>query len=79
MARGRRKQEKISLAEQLNSVEAQIAALEEELKGVRTKKKELIQKIKEEEKEKLYNAVVQSGKSIDEVITELYQQEEKNS
>lgn len=78
MARGRRRQEKISFAEQLESVETQITALEEELKGVRAKKKELIQKIKEEEKEKLYNAVVQSGKSIDEVITELYGGEKNN-
>lgn len=71
MARGRKKQEKITLAEQLKLVEAQISSLEEQIKDMRAKKKELLQKIKEEEKEKLYNAVVQSGKSIDEVITEL--------
>lgn len=78
MARGRKKQEKITLAEQLKSVEAQISSLEEQLKDMRAKKKELLQKIKEEEKEKLYNAVVKSGKSIDEVITELYGEEKNN-
>lgn len=78
MARGRKKQEKITIAEQLKLVETQISSLEEQLKDMRTKKKELLQKIKEEEKEKLYNAVVKSGKSIDEVITELYGEEKNN-
>ena len=39
--------------------------------------KDLEAKIKEEQKEKLYKAVLQSGKSVEEIIARLYGEEEK--
>ena len=46
-------------------------------KSLKTKKKELEAKIKEEQKEKLYKAVLQSGKTVDEIIARLYGEGEK--
>lgn len=77
MARGRKKRENITLEEQLKIVEEQMAILEEQIKDLKEKKKEISQKIKEEEKEKLYNAVVQSGKTIEEVLAVISVKEEK--
>ena len=77
MPRGRKKQETLTLEEQLQNLENQIAEAEANLKGLRTKKKELEAKIKEEQKEKLYKAVLQSGKSVDEIIARLYGEGEK--
>lgn len=45
------------------------------LKSLKIKKKELEAKIKEEQKEKLHKAVIQSEKSIDEIIAGLYRKE----
>lgn len=75
MPRGRKKQETLTLEEQLQNLENQIAEAEVNLKSLKAKKKELEAKIKEEQKEKLYKAVLQSGKSIDEIIAGLYGEE----
>lgn len=77
MARGRRKQENLTLEEQLEKLENQISEAEMNLKGLKAKKKDLEAKIKEEQKEKLYKAVLQSGKPIEEIIAKLYGEEEK--
>ena len=77
MPRGRKKQETLTLEEQLQNLENQIAEADMNLKSLKAKKKELEAKIKEEQKEKLYKAVLQSGKSIDEIIARLYGEEEK--
>ena len=77
MPRGRKKQETLTLEEKLQNLENQIAEAEANLKGLRTKKKELEAKIKEEQKEKLYKAVLQSGKPIEEIIAKLYGEEDK--
>ena len=77
MPRGRKKQETLTLDEQLQNLESQIAEAEMNLKSLKTKKKDLEAKIKEEQKEKLYKAVLQSGKSVEEIIARLYGEEEK--
>lgn len=68
MGRGRKKQENITLEEQLELVVKQIEETEASLKNLRQKRKEIEAKIKEEKKEELYKAVVASGKSIDEIL-----------
>lgn len=75
MPRGRKKQETLTLEEQPQNLENQIAEADMNLKSLKAKKKELEAKIKEEQKEKLYKAVLQSGKSIDEIIAGLYGEE----
>lgn len=77
MARGRKKQENLTLEEQLKNLEKEITEAEQKLKDLREKRKVLNEKIKEEQKEKLYKAVLQSGKSIDEIIAGLYGEEKK--
>lgn len=68
MARGRKKAENITLEEQLEAVVKQIEETKASLKNLRQKRKEIEVKIKDEKKEKLYKAVVASGKSIDEIL-----------
>ena len=75
MPRGRKKQETLTLDEQLQNLESQIAEAEMNLKSLKTKKKDLEAKIKEEQEEQLDKAVLQSGKSIDEIIAGLYGEE----
>lgn len=77
MARGRKKQENFTLEEQMNNLLKQIEEAELNLKNLRTKRKELESKIKEEQKEKLYKAVLDSGKSIEEIIESISEKEEK--
>lgn len=68
MARGRKKQENLTLEEQLEYLEKQITEAEMNLKALKEKRKDINEKIIDEQKEKLYKAVLQSGKSIDEII-----------
>ena len=68
MARGRKKAENITLEDQLEAVVKQIEETKANLKNLRQKRKEIEVKIKDEKKEKLYKAVVASGKSIDEIL-----------
>ena len=77
MPRGRKKQETLTVEEQLQNLENQISEAEMNLKGLKAKKKDLEAKIKEEQKEKLYKAVLQSGKSVEEIIARLNGEEEK--
>lgn len=77
MPRGRKKQETLTLDKQLKNLENQITEAEMNLKDLKAKKKDLEAKIKEEQKEKLYKAVLQSGKSVEEIIARLYGEEEK--
>lgn len=70
MARGRKKETR-TLDEQLQAVIGEIATYEEKLKELRRRKKEIEQKITEDKKEALYKAVVESGKSLDEVLASL--------
>lgn len=70
MARGRKKETR-TLDEQLQAVIGEISTYEEKLKELRRRKKEIEQKITEDKKEALYKAVMESGKSLDEVLASL--------
>lgn len=76
MPRGRRKQENLTLEEQLAAVESQILETEEQLKQLRFKKKELVKGVKEAKKEELYRKVIESGKSIEEILEALSNKDE---
>ena len=69
MPRGRKKMEKITLEEQLALVDKEIEATESSLKNLRLKRKDL--KIEEQQKDELYRLVQNSGKSLEEVIAML--------
>lgn len=71
MPRGRKKMEKITLGEQLALVEKEIEAAEISLKNLRLKRKDLKIKIEEQQKDELYKLVQNSGKSLEEVIAML--------
>lgn len=64
MARGKRN---LTTAEKIEQVEEAIRVKEEELKSLKTERKDLIDQKKKEEMEELYQIIIQSGKSIDEV------------
>lgn len=71
MARGRKKQVNLTLDEQLEAVNNEIAACEEQIKELKRKRKEIDKQIKEEKKEALFKAVEESGKSIDDILSAL--------
>lgn len=64
MARGKRN---LTTAEKIEQVEESIRVKEEELKSLKTERKDLLDQKKKEEMEELYQIIVQSGKSMDEV------------
>ena len=68
MPRGRKKQENILLEEKLADVTEQIEKVETTLKELRRQKKEIEQQIEERKKEQLYKAVIESGKTIEEIL-----------
>lgn len=76
MPRGRRKQENLTLEEKFAAVESQISETEAQLTALKTKKKELTVAIKEAKKEELYKRVIESGKSIDEILEALSSKDE---
>lgn len=69
MPRGRRKKvtSNLTLEEQLLSVQTEIDNLAETMKGLKAKKKELQDKIAEREKEDVYRAFLQSGKTLEDL------------
>lgn len=71
MARGRKKQVNITLEEQLEAINNEISACEEQIKELKQKRKEIDKLIKEEKKEALYKAVEESGKSIEDILSAL--------
>ena len=68
MPRGRKKQENILLDQKLADVTKQIDKAETTLKELRRQKKEIEQQIEERKKEQLYKAVIESGKTIEEIL-----------
>ena len=68
MPRGRKKQENILLEEKLADVTEQIEKAENTLKELRRQQKEIEQQIEERKKEQLYKAVIESGKTIEEIL-----------
>ena len=67
MAR-RKKLENTCLEEQLEYVEQEIRTKESDLKELRHKAKEIQKEIEEKQKDDLFNALVASGKTNDEVM-----------
>ena len=65
MARGRKKA--LSLDEQLEHIVNEIAEQEQNLKDLKSKKKEIEKEIKSQKNEELLALIQESGKSIDEV------------
>ena len=78
MAR-RKKLENTSLEEQLEYVEQEIRTKESDLKELRHKAKEIQKEIEEKQKDELFKALVASGKTIDEVMRFIRQQEKIKS
>ena len=62
---GRRR--KLSISEEIEAINKEIAAKELELDSLKAKRKELLEKKQSEELEELYKIIVKSGKSIDDV------------
>lgn len=63
----RRKSAALSTADQLVQIEQDIAAKEQELKDLKSKRRDLLAQKKQEDLEEIYKIVVESGKSLDEV------------
>lgn len=77
MARGRKKQETLTLEEQLAAVEKEITEYEGKLKALEEKKKALNNQIEEAQKEKIYRAVMASGRSIEEILAAISDKKEE--
>ena len=56
------------MEEKLDDVVAQIDTTEETLKNLKNQKKEIEKQIKEQKKEQLYQTVMNSGKTIEEIL-----------
>lgn len=67
MARGRKKMT-ATLEEQIDIIQAEIDKTAEYVRSLKLKKKGIEEKISNEKKEKLYQAVMKSGKTMDEVL-----------
>ncbi len=76
MAGRRKKQENLTREEQLEIVDKEIEECKESLKRLKEKRKEIVSQIEEAKKDKLYQAVTESGRSIEEVLEALSRQEE---
>lgn len=63
-----RQKKTLSLEEQLEKVNEELEMYTEKIKDLKKVKKELEEKLKDQKKEELYQAVIQSGKTIDEVL-----------
>ena len=71
MAGRRKKQENLTLEQQLEAVTNEIAEWEAHLKELKEKKKTLNSQIEEKLKEELYRKVMKSGKNLDDVLAAL--------
>ena len=77
MPRGRKKQNVLTVEEQLVTVNERIQEVENELKQLRSQRKEIQAKIEEREKETLFRAVVASGRTVEDVLEILKVQDQK--
>ena len=77
MPRGRKKQNVLTLEEQLVTVNERIHEVENELKQLRSQRKDIQAKIEEREKETLFRAVVASGRTVEDVLEILKVQDQK--
>ncbi|HIS33030.1 MAG TPA: flagellar export protein FliJ [Candidatus Limivivens intestinipullorum] len=67
MARGRKKDPR-TLEEKIAAVDAELTECENRVKELRKKKKELEKEAAQKDKETLYEAMLKSGKTVDEVL-----------
>ena len=77
MPRGRRKQNVLTLEEQLVTVNERIQEVESELKQLRSQRKEIQEKIEEQKKETLFRAVIASGRTVEDVLAILRAQDQR--
>lgn len=63
-----RRKKNLTIEEELMELQKEITGCEDEIKRLTDRKKELKQLIEQKQTEALYQAVLRSGKSIDEVI-----------
>ena len=73
MPRGRKKQNVLTLEEQLVTVNERIQEVESDLKLLRSQRKEIQEKIEET----LFRAVVASGRTVEDVLAILKSQDQK--
>ncbi len=79
MPRGRKKQENLTLEEQLAAVAKEIAECEEHLKELKSRRKELNNQIEDKQKDELYRAVMNSGKTIEDILAALHENSEEKA
>ena len=68
MAGRRKKQENMTREEQLEIIENEIAEYKENLKALKEKRKEILSRIEDVQKDRLYKAAMESGLSIEEIL-----------
>lgn len=64
----------LTISERLEYLESEISAKENELKTLRSQKKELLEQKKMEDMEELYRMISESGKTIDDIKNMLLSQ-----
>lgn len=61
------RKKRIPISEQIEAINEEINAMELELDSLKAKRKELEKQKRTEEIEELYNVIVKSGKTVDEI------------
>ena len=77
MAGRRKKQENMKREEQREIIENEIAEYKENLKALKEKRKEILSRIEDVQKDRLYKAAMESGLSIEEILEMLSQKEDQ--
>ena len=72
-----RRKKNLTIEEELMELQKEITGCEDEIKRLTDRKKELKQLIEQKQTEALYQAVLRSGKSIDEVIAFINKQNQR--
>lgn len=75
----RKKVENLSLEEMLMKTEQEIKTTEAELKDLRLKAKELRKKIEDKQKDEVFKALINSGKTVEDVLAYLKSGSEEKS
>ena len=70
-----RRKQNLTLEEQLNRTEEEIGELELKMEELRQRKEEIEDQIAGQTKEALYQAAMQSGKSMEEILAMLTEEE----
>jgi len=61
----------LTLEEQLEETNQNISTMEQSLENLKNEKKDLEEQLKKEKMQQLYEAIISSGKNIDEIIKQL--------